>query len=41
MRSLPYEIFMVLISLLSIVNLALLILGVITGFGAGAPTRSS
>ncbi len=39
MRSLPYEIFMVLISLLSIVNLALLILGAITGFGAGAPNQ--
>jgi voltage-gated potassium channel len=39
MRGLPYEIFILLISLLSIVNLVLLILGSVSGFGAGAPNQ--
>ena len=37
MRSLAYELFILLVSVLSIVNLVALALTKVTGFGAGAP----
>ena len=39
MRSLAYELFILLVSILSIVNLFVVLIGWFTGFGDGAPNE--